>query len=75
MRRRGFIGTTGLATISFAGAHVPLGILSAGAQARAPGDEHVWMAPSRVTLFQSFMTAAEAKDYGIIDAVISSRRA
>ena len=32
MRRRGFIGTTGLATISFAGAHVPLGILSAGAQ-------------------------------------------
>ena len=63
MRRRGFIGTTGLATISFAGAHVPLGILSAGAQARAPGDEHVWMAPSRVTLFQSFMTVAEAKGW------------
>ena len=63
MRRRGFIGTTGLATISFAGAHVPLGILSAGAQARAPGDEHVWMAPSRVTLFQSFITVAEAKGW------------
>lgn len=62
MNRRQLLKGAAAATIvaSFGGATVRFGITGAQAQG---GPTYTYMAPSRLTLFQSYLLIAEAKDY------------